>query len=122
MGVYFEVHNIEFNNTVPSDHYCNVSRKDLNQPLLMKATFGSDHTKPFNVTPIIRYILWKQGNIHLKLRRPKSCKEQYWYIYLFGDPSFKQTKILKITSRRKNGVIKTKLFCEDDEVAMALRL
>ena len=73
------------------------ANSDSETPVFISAHFGVAQ-KYTDVTVIIRYLLMKQGNQRLRLRRPVNGP-QYWYIYLFGDLAYQVRKFLKIKYR-----------------------
>ena len=122
MNAFFEVNNISFN-TIFGDDVDWGCNNDSNIPLLVKAMFGIGDASDFNVTPIIRYLLRKQGNTRLIVCPSKVYvgRYRYWYIVLFGDPCYQKSKSLRITAKLKDGNIKTRQFYEDKRFSIALR-
>ena len=96
MTVYFHQHRIHFASGV-EEYNWEKANSDSETPVLISAHFGVAQ-KYTDVTVIIRYLLMKQGNQRLRLRRPVNGP-QYWYIYLFGDLAYQVRKFLKIKYR-----------------------
>ena len=76
-------------------------------PVLLSATYGMD-LQDVDVTMVLRYLLMREGNRRLILKRP-SNGPQYWHNYLFGDPALKKRKHLILTVRLDDGTVKTKI-------------
>ena len=120
MTAYFNRHAIDFDPGM--DEFDWDANSDPGTPLLVSARYGK-HDTPFSfmdVTVILRYLLMRESNQRLVLRKP-SNGPRYWYNYLFGDPCFRSTKFLLIDTRLGNGTMKTFYFCEDEKVKMKLR-
>ena len=119
MTAYFHRHSIEFD--AGMDDYDWDANADPKTPILVKATFGDRLHRTTDVTVILRYLLMKKDNKRLILK-PPLASPRYWYIYLFGDPCPRVTKMLRIRWRYENSnETKEIVFHEDTPVAMKLR-
>lgn len=120
MAAYFNMHGIEFDVKLDDDYDWDANA-DKDRPVLVSAIFGDKTYGTIDVTVILRYLLMKQGNTRLILKRPLHGN-QYWYICLFGDPCERVTKKLWITLRSEGFVgTQTRVFREDTPVKMNLR-
>ncbi|KAL3938367.1 MAG: hypothetical protein SGBAC_006717 [Bacillariaceae sp.] len=122
MTAFFAQRKIPFRNEDVEEYDWEKANSNPITPVLISAIYGLGGSAKtvVDVTVVLRYLLMREGNRRLILKRP-SNGPLYWYNYLFGDPAFKKRKLLFLTVRLDDGTVGDKAYGEDDTISIPLR-